>query len=364
MNKVPRTFCITLKETPLRTKGFIDSAKSAGLEFTPFYGVLGNRLGLLPKLPNEIEAPGLNIMLPERAIGCNMSHFILWNHLKYLPDEEFLIFEDDAIIEPDFIEKFQEVYSRLPKDWQMAFVGWIKYGKDNLPIPIDTGLSIRIPSATHAYLVKKTILEELCDSMMPFQSNIDLTIIHRLLPKIHYYVFDPSLVNQRSYLNTKDSIWTSLVYDWTNDLYGCKKDLIKNFSLSNGWYLPESDPKNVWVWSKDSFTIKVPIDIDSITLECSTPIDNNLELSIGDNKLNIPLKIGDNSMTIVTKGVIQLTGNVIEKLIPSKRDVNSTDQRVLGVCLKRISLNMGTTSIPLTISEVGVKSPPPMSFKL
>ena len=179
---IPRSFCITLKETPLRTKGFFEMINDR-IQVEPFYGIMGPRMGLVPKLPNEIECPGRNIYLNEKAIGCNMSHFLLWHAMKYMPEDEFMVFEDDAFLGDDFLTKFTSLYERLPKDWQMVFVGWIPTGHPPQP-RLDDGMSLLLPSGTHAYMVKKTIFNDLCDCMMPFQSNIDLTIVSRLLPKI------------------------------------------------------------------------------------------------------------------------------------------------------------------------------------
>ncbi len=364
MKKIPRIFCVTLKETPLRTKGFLEVAAAAKLEVTMFPGVLGSRLGLIPKFPNEIEAPGQDIVMNERAVGCNLSHLMLWKHLSMLPDEEFIIFEDDAVIPPDFIDKFSALYAKLPDDWQMAYIGWIKYGKDVPPVLIDEGISIRIPTATHAYLVKKSILDELCSTLAPIQSNIDLTIINRLLPKIRYYVFDPSLVSQRSYLNTTDPVWTSLVYDWQNDLYGCKKELLAQLELKDGWHPAENDGAKSWKWSKDAFSMRVPPNLDSITLVCSTPIENVLQMHRDDTPLQIPLKVGDNALTIISKGSDLLQFTMKETFIPSENNPMSKDKRVLGICLKRVLLTLGTTSIPIEVSKLGAAEPPPMTFKI
>jgi len=364
MNKIPRTFCVTLKETPLRTRGFMDLAQAAGLEVTPFYGILGSRSGIVPKFRDEIESPGSSVFMNEQALGCNLSHFILWHVLKHLPDEEFLIFEDDAIIPEDFAERFQKAYAQLPTDWQMAYVGWIRYGKDISPVVISDSISIRIPSATHAYLVKKSILDDLIACMMPFQSNIDLTIIHRLLPKIRYYVFDPSLVSQRSYLNVADSVWTSLVYDWKNDIYGCKKELLTGLSLIDGWYSLEIDKKENWRWSKNNFVIKTPPKIDSMTLVCSTPMENVVEFFLGEKIIRHQLSIGEHSLDIPVKGYEKIEGKLEKIFIPSQVDKKTTDDRPLGLCLKRIILNMGIMNISVEIKELSSLFQPTMSFKL
>lgn len=364
MNKLPRTFCVTLKETPLRKKAFQESAKKAGIEATMFDGILGTRMGLIAKFPNTIECPGGNVMLNEGALGCNMSHFILWHVLKYLPDEEFLIFEDDALIEPDFKEKFFPIYEKLPIDWQMAYVGWIPYGKDIPPLAIEDGISIRIPSATHAYLVKKSILNELCDALLPIQSPLDLTLIRRVLPRIKYYVFDPSIVEQRSFLNVNDPVWLSLTYDWKNDHYGAKSTMLKDLALKSGWHPLENNDKEKWIWSQNEFSITLPKNIDAVTLDCSTPIPNAVFMDRGTEKRKLPLVVGNNLITVATSGVEELRASMDERFIPSQRDTQSKDSRTLGICLKNITLHVGAQTIAVDIADLAQKIEPPMSFKL
>ena len=348
---IPRTFCITLKETPLRTKGFLESAHKAGLKVEMFNGILGNRIGLVPKFPNELECPGKNIFITEGALGCALSHFILWNVLKHMPEEEFLILEDDAVIEPDFKEKFEGVYAKLPADWEMAYVGWIPNGNDTSVLTVEEGLSIRTPSATHAYLVKKSTLNQLYDSFLPLQSNVDLTIQDKVLPRIKYYVFDPPLITQRSYLNTTQSEWVSIVYDWKNDLYGQKQRILKELKLLEGWYMLERSGKEFWRWSKDKFTISAPKLVDSLQLVFSTPTNNNMLIFSGGKNLDFDLKTGDNTITIPV-GEEEITGKVENAYVPSQVVPNNYDDRILGICLKRVIVNVGIMSIPVEVMDL------------
>jgi len=363
MNKLPRTFCVTLKETPLRTKGFKEEAAKAELEFEFFYGVLGRKLGLVPKSSNSLETSNETIFLTEGNIGCTMSHLMLWKMLAILPEDEFFIVEDDAAFVDGFKEKFQAIYAKLPVDWELAYVGWVPYGKDLPPIMIDEGLSIRKPSATHAYLVKKSVLEKLMTAVCPFYSPIDLTLLHKLLPTINYYVFDPSLAKQKSYLSSDDPVWTSMVYDWDNDLYGVKQTIIKEMGLETGWYGPERNEGECWRWSKEMFSLKLPTNITSLTLVCTTPIDNTLLLSSGEGTSEVPLRFGINSVTIPTNNQPTLDVKMQTAFVPSKYDANSHDNRLLGICLKKIIVNMGETAIEISIEEFGA-APRPMTFKL
>lgn len=363
MSKIPRTFCVTLKETPLRTKGFKETAEKAGIEFEFVYGMFGHKLGLVTKSPNSLETSNENIFMTNGQIGCALSHLMLWKMLLILPEDEFFIVEDDAEFVDGFKEKFQAIYAKLPLNWELAYVGWIPYGKDIPPIMIDEGISIRKPSATHAYLVKKSTLEKLISSVCPIYSPIDLTILHKLLPTINYYVFDPTLIHQKSYLSSDNPVWTSMVYDWDNDLYGVKHSIIKEMVLTSGWYGPERNGNECWRWSKEMFSLKLPTNITAITLVCTTPIDNQIILSSGDVVSKIPLRLGSNVVVIPTHNSPTLDGKMSSSFVPSQYDPNSQDARLLGICLKKIIFHIGEVNIEVGIEEFGM-CPPPMAFKL
>jgi len=344
---LPTTFCISLKETPIRTNGFLDLAKKADLPVSVFYGVLGDSLGLIPKLTNELECPKKNVFINERAIGCNLSHFLLWNMLKYRSEEEFLIFEDDAIIPDDFISSFKKLYDQLPSNWEFVYIGWIPYGKDSAPLIVSDGISIRSPSATHAYMIKKSAIEILCDNVVPFQSPLDLAIINRCLPKLKHYVFDPPLVRQRSYANVKDPVWMSLIYDWSSDLYGFKRKILREMNLGDGWYNLEKSTDAYWIWSRDTFTIKLPECAENIHLVFSSPIRNTLSLFCDGKQTDFEFPVGDNEIQLHTGGAVLLSGKVYEQFIPMRYDPACKDERDLGICLKAIKIDVG--SIPVTV---------------
>jgi hypothetical protein len=342
----------------------MNAASEVGLEPTPFYGVFGQRMKLVPKLPNEIECPGKNIFMTEGAVGCYLSHYTLWNVLSYLPEDEFLIFEDDAVFVDDFMKKYEDCYKKLPKNWDLVYVGWLPNGDDKSSVMVDEGISIRHPSATHAYLIKKSALSMALDSIQPCSSPIDLTIVRKLLPNLKFYVFDPSLVSQRSFLNTSDSAWSSLVYDWKNDIYGCKGKLVKEISMSDGWYNLEKNDTESWRWSKNKFTLKIPASIDSLSILCSSPVENAVILTVGETSTQSDLKVGDNIIKLETHGKNEVAGRIVTPFVPSEHEENSKDSRVLGIRFKKMMVTMGSIDVEVDVQELSSACPPPMTFKL
>lgn len=356
-----KSFVISIKESPLRTKYIMDHCKSNGLQPKLFDAINGQKLGLLPEFNNKLEFPDHNVKISYGGVGCALSHYTLWNLLKYLPDEEFFIMEDDCIFCPDFAKKFEEFYTKLPANWEMAYVGWIKYGKDIEPIHITEGVSVRIPSATHAYLVKKSALSKLIEALHPISSPIDLHIIEKALPELTYYVSEPSLIEQKSYMNFKDFDWLSSGYNWELDLYGVKRKLSREYGFSEGWYDLEREDRIWWRWSKPIFQLTVPAN-KKFVLKCNSGIENKLTLrsdgKIIDEYIIIP---GENDIEVDTNGIdvvsstngLLLEGKLDFPFIPSKKDSKSNDTRELGIALTNIIISVNTmTKISLDISKI------------
>jgi GR25 family glycosyltransferase involved in LPS biosynthesis len=366
MFKFPRSFCVTLKETPMRTKSFLQEAKKAEIPVELFYGLFGQRVRLTPRLPNDLECPGQNVFLTDGAVGCYLSHLILWNVLQHLPEEEFLILEDDAVFVDGFKERFEHYYNRLPANWDMVYIGWLPYDDDQRKVIVDDGIVIRQPAATHGYLIKKSALRLACDVIQPCSAPLDLTIGAKLLPCLKYFVLDPPLITQRSYLNSNDAIWNSLVYDWKRDLYGVKAKILRKLMLVDGWHGEEQDGTGIWRWSEQTFSISVPANIENITLFCTTPIANNLEVIQGDHSQKITLVQGENLVKISIKGDTTIVGKLDQPFIPMDHEPDSNDARELGICLKKISLQSGTTIFDILISELGYvkRVPSNASFKV
>jgi hypothetical protein len=82
MNKIPRTFCITLKETHTRTREFLEEAKKHELDVELFYGVFGEKTGLrlkqlIPRPRSVKELGGVATGGAKKAFGAVMDSNIV-----------------------------------------------------------------------------------------------------------------------------------------------------------------------------------------------------------------------------------------------------------------------------------------------
>lgn len=122
-----------------------------------------------------------NNYLPKKdnygSIACLVSHTELYKKIyRENKDGIFLIFEDDCKILPDFNKKLDYYLARLPKDWDMIWLGYnnIK-GKrydDNFYIPLQ-GKHWGFNSQHHCYLLKYKFIPKLLKILLPIRTNFN-----------------------------------------------------------------------------------------------------------------------------------------------------------------------------------------------
>lgn len=211
MNHLPKIFCITLKDYINRKSYAEEHFKKHKLDVTFHEGINGKNFGLKTVIPymddiffkNPNWKPGDSPMcfISQGQLGCLLSHYMLWNILNYLSYDEYIIFEDDVILCENFIEKFLDYKSRLPKDWQYVFLG--RSCLDNLTIKQHDQNVITTkfpPLGTFAYMIKKEIIPLLIETNNVAWTAIDIQIQKRSLmaKNIKYYIFEPPLITEIS----------------------------------------------------------------------------------------------------------------------------------------------------------------------
>lgn len=217
---VPKTFCITLKDTLERKKYIERHAAEHGIEITTFDGINNHKFGLRTTIPYNDDNTGSDVdhFIPPGQIGCLLSHYMLWQTLWYLPYDEILIVEDDIVISENFQENFLDYKSQLPDDWQYVFVGHcclppVEFHTKIAPNVITTS---HPPMCTHAYMIKKSAIPILLETNHMAWAHVDIQIQKKSLRQLKHYVFIPPLIDQLSLLKKScptidpDNIFTSL----------------------------------------------------------------------------------------------------------------------------------------------------------
>jgi hypothetical protein len=100
----------------------------------------------------KLEAPE-KIFISKSEWGCADSHIRIWKDIIENGYETALVFEDDVVLDPNFVSKLDEIMNELPPDWDFVNLGndpnlSISFGKHTETVHIGKSL------LTHAYLIR------------------------------------------------------------------------------------------------------------------------------------------------------------------------------------------------------------------
>lgn len=194
-------FCITLERRQDRWRRFQDQSGIDGMNIKRFLGVDGktidirkddrvalctkrNILANIRRSHEELDSVG--------GVGCALSHIAVWQWMVDNNQEVCVVFEDDAIVSPNFIETANNciqdsVILKDPKKWDM----WLLGGKwDTLTKIPEEPKAVRVGEFVlfHAYVMTLHGAKRLLKDVYPIHSHIDLWV------SIYSYVYDFRIV--------------------------------------------------------------------------------------------------------------------------------------------------------------------------
>lgn len=141
------------------------------------------------------------------AVGCKMSHYKVIETAKKRNYNNFLVLEDDFLInENDFEKQIIENLNNLPNDWDMFYLGG-----NNLIAPkiinenIHKVLKI---NTTHSYAMKKSVYDFCIENMNKSGTEVDDFYKNTLQKNKNVYTIYPSLIKQ---MKSKSDIFNSVM---------------------------------------------------------------------------------------------------------------------------------------------------------
>jgi hypothetical protein len=191
INEIP-AFCLTLERRADRWKRFQDQY---GIDALPklkrFLGVDGKTLDIKTD-PRVSTFTKRNILMKTRrshdqldtigGVGCALSHIALWKWLAESDQEMLLVFEDDAVIPPDFVQRANTLIQssptlQNPKKWDMWVIGakWDPLGS----IPGESRTGLVDASAFflfHCYVITRRFAQKLYEHCLPIEGHIDFWV--------------------------------------------------------------------------------------------------------------------------------------------------------------------------------------------
>jgi glycosyl transferase family 25 len=204
------TFVINLQIRNDRKIDMINKLKQVGIEPIFVNGINGKLLNRDDLIKKKILFESTEIRKMYRGeLGCFLSHVEAWKQIAESDKEYGLIMEDDVTIAKDFKKKCIEYIAKLPKDWDLFYVGRNCYrffeelcykGKsydDNMFIPDYIGYG------TYSYFMTKKCAKRLLKVVFPFSVPVDVYLhdMHQL-GKVKTYTLQRAIAYVK---NHKDS---------------------------------------------------------------------------------------------------------------------------------------------------------------
>jgi GR25 family glycosyltransferase involved in LPS biosynthesis len=124
------------------------------------------------------------------AYGCLLSHVEVVKEARQSGASAVLIFEDDAVLDPDFQNRFTNFIKEVPDDWDMLYLGALH--KD-APVKISEHV-VRITKAnsTYAYALKNTVYDAFIRLNARAEHVLDMNS-YELQERFNCYCFMPNL---------------------------------------------------------------------------------------------------------------------------------------------------------------------------
>jgi glycosyl transferase family 25 len=190
-------FCITLERRQDRWRRFQDQSGIDGLNLKRFLGVDGKTIDVV-KDDRISTCAKRNILAKSRrsheeldsvgGVGCALSHIALWQWMVDNNQELCLIFEDDAVVPPDFVERAnncikESTILKDPKKWDIWLLGGIWENLTSIP---DEPKAVRIGefATSHAMVMTLHCAKRLLKDVYPIHAHVDLWM------SIYSYVHD------------------------------------------------------------------------------------------------------------------------------------------------------------------------------
>lgn len=209
------TWCVTLKSTPKRESYIKSHLMYHNINHQIFYGLDAIKSGITANIIQDQKYTILDTWVTVGAVGCYITHYMLWQNIMNDSNDMFFIVEDDASLVNNFIDIFTEYFKHVPEDWDILYIGHESLQLVN-PIVINDRISQGIPACTYAYVIKKKTIPMLLE-LAPINMPIDTLIRLKLGNRIKSYAFTPKLASQKSSVVEElhyDPEFRSLTYDW------------------------------------------------------------------------------------------------------------------------------------------------------
>ncbi|EKF29116.1 glycosyl transferase-like protein, putative, partial [Trypanosoma cruzi marinkellei] len=109
------------------------------------------------------------------AVGCALSHVLLWATIAARRYQRVLVVEDDSLFPHDFHKKYEERMRHVPQDWELVYVSGLDTANQASQLRVAEGVS-RVPQmhrTTNCYVVTHQGARRLLELCLPMTYQLD-----------------------------------------------------------------------------------------------------------------------------------------------------------------------------------------------
>jgi GR25 family glycosyltransferase involved in LPS biosynthesis len=176
----PHKICINLDRRPDRWQRMQTEFARHGVEDVQRFPAVDGRTVQLPATWKHTAG----------AYGCLLSHVAVVQQARELGHESVLIFEDDAVLDPEFEIKFASFMEQVPSDWDMLYFGALHTDE---PVKVrENVFRISKANSTFAYALKHTVFDAFLELNRAAEHVLDVNA-YALQQRFNCYCFLPNL---------------------------------------------------------------------------------------------------------------------------------------------------------------------------
>ena len=204
-SELPRVLVISPKEMTERRQEVQKHLTSVGLEPKLFSGLYGKDVGLCSLYDDRF----LPVPLTPSRVALGLNHWFLWQHILLAELPSAIIFEDDVLLPPDFIQWWHHCMAQTPSDWDMVYMsilfpermmdGRIGVFRENREVwkHVRANSLDGACDGLHAYMLSLRGMRKLNGVRWRMGDHFDRWISFNVLPLLNVYIWFPSPIAQR-----------------------------------------------------------------------------------------------------------------------------------------------------------------------
>ena len=176
----PRVVCINLDRRPERWRRVQNELARHGITQIQRFSACDGQL--IEKPSHWLHSAG--------AYGCLRSHLQVVADARAAGSPNVLIFEDDAVLAPNFRNTFSAIIKEVPDDWDILYLGALH--KDE-PVKVSTQVArVTKANSTYAYALKNTVFDAFIELNSRAEHVLDMNS-YLLQERFNCYCFVPNL---------------------------------------------------------------------------------------------------------------------------------------------------------------------------